>query len=87
MGKRQYSDDDGRQIADLSGLEPSRLGWNKGAAEGEDRSKPRDTALSTLDAKETRGVVFGALTAGLLVGAIFIAGAAAVIGICLLIWS
>lgn len=81
MGKRKYNDDDGRQIVDMSGLESVRF------ARKTDTAEPRDNALSELTTKETRSVVFGALTAGLLVGGIFIAGAAVVIGLCLLIWS
>lgn len=87
MTKKQYDDDDGRRIADMSDLMPGRSMLGKStAARREDDAEKKDTALSTLNKKEMRSVISSAVAAGLLVCGIFIAGAALLITICLLIW-
>ena len=71
--KRVYDDDDGRTVADMSGVERPRLlvprlpkrekpDRNGSASEGERQQLSKD---------EGRAYVFGALGAALLIGAVF----------------
>jgi hypothetical protein len=89
MKRKQYDDDDGRQIADMSfthrtyiekaehGLKPDQVRTSEQQA-GE--------ALSKLSRRETWGIIFGALKAGLLIGLIFVGGAALFILFCIYVW-
>lgn len=89
MKRKQYDDDDGRQIADMSfthrtyvekaehGLKPDQV--------RADEQKAGDE-FSKLGNKETWSIIFGALRAGLLIGFIFIGAAALLILFCVYVW-
>ncbi len=89
MTKRTYDDDDGRVIADMSGLERQpmvlpRLPKRKKSAEPElpDAQQPE----LQLTGEERRAYLGGAIGAGMLIAGIFIAAAAIVIALLLLFW-
>ena len=84
--KRTYEDDDGRTIADMSGLEPMPMLFPRipkakkesGEPEGSD-DRPWDTS-GELNREERNAAIGGALKAGLLIGFTFlIAGAVAIL--------
>ena len=82
---RKYDDDDGRTVADMSGLErPSLLGLRpRRGAEKPARVK-QDLQL---DRSERRAMVRGALSAGLLVAGALAIGFAILILLIQLVWS
>lgn len=78
MGKkRDYDDDDGRVIADMSGLE---MGIPK-----KQRQDHRKEIQMTKE--ERRFYILGALKAGLLVALAFLVGLGLVVGLLLLLWK
>ncbi len=78
MGKkRAYDDDDGRTIADMSGLEMG-IPRNRRQDQGEEIQMSKG---------ERRFYILGALKAGLLVALAFIVGLGLVIGLLLLLWK
>lgn len=93
--KREYEDDDGRTIVDMSGVSaPSMLGM--GAAQPQHKKVPSPPQPETeerpwedrsLTREERRMYALGALKAALLIGLAFLAGLAAVIALLLLFWS
>ena len=79
MGKkREYDDDDGRTIADMSGL------YMGGTPAKPDKEQGEEYSLSK---SERRYYILGALKAGLLIAFAFIAGLGLVVGLLLLLWS
>ena len=69
--KRVYDDDDGRTIADMSGVERQRLivpRLPKRDGEQPEAEPPKEQKISK---GEERAYVFGALGAALLIGAVF----------------
>lgn len=91
--KKKYDDDDGRTVADMSGLDrqlPFGMGYVR-----TDKIKKRDTEdnkdtpewESSFTPDERRIYVFAALKAALLIGAVFIVCIGALIALLLLIWS
>ena len=87
MQQRNYDDDDGRTIADMSGLERQpilapRLPKRKKNAEPEQAPQPE---LQLTD-EERRSYIGGALGAAALIGGIFIAAGAIVILLLTLVW-
>lgn len=94
--ERIYEDDDGRTIADMSdiGRQPSLLQSLRGARA--EKSRPREEqpaqdrpweAQEKLSPELQRAAMWGALKAALLIGAVYIAAAAAVIWLMQLLWT
>ena len=100
MGK-VYDDDDGRTVADMSGLDSSNvlsglIGFKEkktrkkekaGDAPGHSDASGRAYELSSQEKKTRRLYILGAMRAGLLIGMVFLAGFAALIVLLLLIWG
>ncbi len=97
--QRQYDDDDGRTVADMSCLgrwpmlgslfiriPPDRTDRMRGREEDADADTVKQEPLE-LTRKERRYAIFGAMGAGLLIGLIFIGGLIAVILLMLLVWG
>ncbi len=90
MTKRSYDDDDGRVVADMSGLERQpmllpRLPKRKKNAAPETEPPAPQPDLQLTD-EERRSYIGGALGAALLLGGIFIAAGALVILLLTLLW-
>ena len=92
MQQRNYDDDDGRTIADMSGLErqpillprlPKRKKENAAATPEDAGAQQPELQLT---AEERRSYMAGAVGAGLLIAGIFIAAAAIIITLLLLLW-
>lgn len=89
MQQRNYDDDDGRTIADMSGLErqpilaPRLPKRKKENAEQPEQAKQPELQLSD---EERRSYIGGALGAAALIGGIFIAAGAIVILLLTLLW-
>ena len=86
----KFDDDDGRVVADMSGLERQpmllpRLPKRKKESGEPDASTPPEPELE-LTKEERRSYVRGAIGATLLIAGIFIAAAAIVITLLLLLW-
>ena len=87
--KRVYDDDDGRTIADMSGLDRPNLllPRTRGKSERPDGERGGHGAWeSSLTPEERRITIMAALKAALLVALVFIVGLGAVIGLMVLIW-
>ena len=81
MARRTYEDDDGRTIADMSGLaQRTPLGYRRPAAERKQDPGPGETApgrpweQAGMSREDRRHYIWGALSAALLIALIFIAG-------------
>lgn len=97
--KKTYDDDDGRTIADMSGvgrdnliiprLPPSKEERLKEGRERSDADTGREDSRPDieLNSDERKSYIFGAMSAGLLIALIFIAAFALLIVILLLIWK
>ena len=92
MQQRNYDDDDGRVVADMSGLErqpillprlPKRKKENAAATPEDAGAQQPELQLT---AEERRSYMAGAVGAGLLIAGIFIAAAAIIITLLLLLW-
>ena len=90
MGKRRDDfEDDGRTIADMSDtgrmplLIPHRLPGKRDRKEESGQTRPE----SPFSRDEQKGAAWGALSAALLIGAVFMAGIAAAIWIMILVWK
>lgn len=87
--QRVYDDDDGRTIADMTDvgahpvIAPRFSKRKKEQPEGADSSAPENP----ISRSERRGFVWGALSAALLIGAVFMIGIALAIVAMLLIWK
>ena len=84
--KRVYDDDDGRTIADMSGVERQRIivpRLPKNDGEQPQSERPKEQKISK---GEERAYVFGALGAALLIGAVFVVAIFLFIFIFLLIY-
>jgi hypothetical protein len=80
---RKYDDDDGRTIADMSALErPSLMGLRQRQRE----EKPAEGKELNLDRSERRAMIRGAVSAGLLVAAVFALCFALLILLLQLVW-
>lgn len=94
--KREYDDDDGRTIADMSEVgRPNLLGFRRlpGGEKAPAREEPpekreeRPWEDSSINRDERRMYVLGALKAALLIALAFIVGLGLVIALMLLIWT
>ncbi len=94
MSKKIYDDDDGRTIADMSGIDRppmllprlSRFGKKKKTEQTEDGETEAPRPEDQMSRDERRGYIFGALGAALLIGGIFVAAGAIVIFLLTVIW-
>ena len=86
---KNYDDDDGRTVADMSYIDPHpirhmlvgrRPSSLKPKEETEEHGKHNEP-VNEMDRDERRGLVFGAVSAALLIGGIFIGAAAIFIAI------
>ena len=95
MKKKQYDDDDGRQIANMSDVHITpfgfgymnrrkRLATSKHAAKA--KSQPEYVQEVTLTKKETRFMMLRAMLAALGIAMVFIIGAALFILFCIYVW-
>ena len=90
--KRIYDDDDGRTIADMSGVgAPSPVfgGYSERKARHEEVEKPHNSEMPPFDMtrQERKMYIFGALGAALLIAGAFIAGLGLAILLMVLAWS
>jgi len=93
--KKQYDDDDGRTIVDMSGVEsPSSLFLPRiprkeetPSQTDENSSQERPWEKTELSKQERRTVVLGAMSASALIAGIFIAAAAIAIAVMLFIMN
>lgn len=93
---KQYEDDDGRTIADMSELSGRPNLLLGGLADGLRRKKPEPTAPgrpsrpwenNAFTPKERRMAILGALKASLLVGMAYVLGLGAIILLMILFWG
>ena len=89
--KRVYEDDDGRTIADMSGVEgpslfvPRSPGQKKTPAQPENKDRPwEDTGMTR---KERRLYVLGAMKATMLIALAYIVGLGLLIALLLWLWK
>lgn len=92
MKKKQYDDDDGRTIADMSGVGsrniflPHCSEWEENKnAKGQESDEVSHEEL--LQGKDCRAFIFGALGAALAIATVFLAGLALVIFLMIFFWS
>lgn len=93
MKSKKYEDDNGRQIADMSGTYGiNYLGlfgiWKKIS---DQKKKTSETSEATakeppLTKRETRKLMFNALLGGLAIGSVFVIAAAIFVIFCVLVW-
>ena len=86
-----YEDDDGRTIADMSGVSAPGLFGNRvpdtdNPQDGGPRRRPSPWEESSLDAGQRFWAVLGALSAALLIGLVFLAGLGLIILLMVLFW-
>lgn len=87
--KRVYDDDDGRVIADMSGVERPRLlipRLRRGQSGPPEQTGEKQDWESSFTPDERRMAVLGALKAALLIGLVFIVGLGAAILLMVLFW-
>ena len=83
-----YDDDDGRTIADMSGIDggfSNPFGKKKKPVNEPKKENPQSEPIMTK--KETMWYVFGALKAALLIGGAFIVGLGLLIWLMLAVWN
>lgn len=84
--KKTYEDDDGRTIVDMSSVEQMPLVLPRRRKKPEEQMPKSPTSQDFSD-EDRRAVVLGAIGSALLIGGVFIAGAAVVIELMLLAWT
>ena len=90
MARKTYDDDDGRTIADMSGVEhrsvliPRLPGHKKKTAPPPEGSQP--SPQEQMSKKDERSYMAGALLAGLMIAAVFIIVGAVVIWLMTVLW-
>lgn len=91
---REYEDDDGRTVADMSEVHRRNLFMPRRdmpRRESPERENGHGGSSSdqapSMNRKETRWAIFGALSAGLLIALVFIVALGLAIAIMLLIWN
>ena len=90
---REYEDDDGRTVADMSELHrrnlfiPRRSPHQESPKREVENHEGKANQNPPLNRKETRSFILGALSAGLLIALVFIIGLGLAIAIMLLIWN
>lgn len=94
MAKKEYDDDDGRQIADMSGVDNSLYTYStirkvKKKKKEENPEKKNDSVHReelVLTKKETRAMMFHAMWSSLLIGLVFVVLAAIFLLFAVFIW-
>ncbi len=81
--KKQYDDDDGRTIADMSEVEPMPLLFPRFPKRKDEETSEQKHEMSRQD---RRAVLLGTIGATLLIGAVFIVAGAIVIFVMTKIW-
>ncbi len=84
MKNREYNDDDGRTVADMSDVTRQPLILPRLPKKQKPAENEPETELSK---NERRAYVRGAIGAGLAIGGVFIAAGAAVIALLLAVWK
>lgn len=90
---KQYDDDDGRRIADMSGMDDSLYGSGlfgrsprrRKDTDTDDPDQPKSQE-PPLNRRETLSLIINAMGAGLIIGAIFIGAAFLFILFCVKVW-
>ena len=85
MKKRVYDDDDGRTVADMSGIERPPLLLPRFRRKDKDEEGQRSDGPE-LSPEDRRAVLVGSIGAVLVIALIFLAAAALVIGLMLTVW-
>lgn len=95
--RKEYDDDDGRTIVDMSGVErtplfiprPPKAAGAGSAEEPEDgkKDRPWEKGQSSLSREERRWYILGALKAALLIALVFIVGLGLAVLLMLLAWT
>lgn len=93
MKKKQYDDDDGRKIADMSDININTLGFGYvprrrrlSVSKPENNENIKYPDFVPLTKEETRFMMFKAMLAALGIAMVFIIGAALFILFCIYIW-
>ncbi|MBN2558330.1 MAG: hypothetical protein JXB33_06225 [Clostridia bacterium] len=93
MSKKKHDDDDGRQLADMSGVVPSSYGLfpERMRRKPAEKRKPEagdeaPVSIEPMTKKETRSMLFQAMWASMLIALIFIALAALFILFSIHVW-
>ena len=87
--KRVYEDDDGRTIADMSGVSgpsmflPKTKRQELEQVERSRKIRPEDQ----MNRQERRMYILGALKATLMIGAVYLVGFGLIVGLLVLIWN
>ena len=89
---REYEDDDGRTVADMSEVHRRNVFLPRGTLQESPKHENENNESTSnqnppLNRKETRSFIMGALSAGLLIALVFIIGLGLAIAIMLLIWN
>ena len=88
MRKRKtYDDDDGRTIADMSGVSNPNAIVYRGSGKKHRRNSEGEEPTQPFTTEERRMYVFAALRASLLIAAVFIIGLGAAILAMILLWT
>ena len=89
--QKTYDDDDGRTIADMSGVQRSNLfvprSLKKNGTFAKQEEQPDDIPQEQFTNRQRRIAVGGALTAALLIAGAFIGAGAIVIALLTFIWQ
>lgn len=89
--RKTYDDDDGRTIADMSGVQRSNLfvprSLKKNGTFAKEEEQPDDAAPEQFTGRQRRLAVGGALTAAVLIAGVFIGAGAIVIALLTLVWQ
>ncbi len=89
--QKTYDDDDGRTIADMSGVQRSNLflprSLKKNGTFSKQEEQPDDATQEQFTNRQRRIAVGGALTAALLIAGAFIGAGAIVIALLTFIWQ
>ena len=88
--RKNYDDDDGRTVADMSGVDNNSVlsGLFTGLITSRHKKEKSINLTESAEEKKTRRLyAFGAMRAGLLIGAVYLAAFAALIILLLLIWG
>ena len=86
MKKRVYDDDDGRTVADMSGIERQPLLLPRFRRKQRDGEEDAPAPEEEWSREDRRAVILGSIGAVLLIGVVFLAAAAAVIALLLTVW-
>lgn len=87
MREKQYDDDDGRTVADMSGVEkPTMFRFRSLKKHGTFAEKEANNKEPQLSPEQRKSYLGGALSAALLIALVFIAAGAILIALLTAIW-